>query len=315
MRLNRPLTAALAVLGLGLASPMPAMAGPPHADPPRAGHGPGPPRPRPGGHRRRGPGRADLLQQRARPDALPGLEHLLRSRWRPHRGRSTVGHRPHGPQWPAGRRLHLRLDRRQLGRAHPAQRGRSARRRPGPLPRRNGRAGRVHPQQGDEGRHLHRRRPVPAGAVWARQQRPLPGGHRPVRRLGLRRAEGRLAVRPGRRPRPGDHLPGTGRGGTPVAPTDAAQHLQPGQLGLGRRPVHPGAALHLELHVRAHRSPTPGGPTRTWGSPTRARSGRTRGCCATWTSTRTTRRPPGRGTTTTRTTCCRCARCPTAGTS
>ncbi|MBM0205406.1 glycoside hydrolase family 27 protein, partial [Micromonospora sp. STR1s_5] len=53
MRLNRQLTAALAVLGLGLASPMPAMAGPPHADPPLAapshgdppkvGHGPGRP--------------------------------------------------------------------------------------------------------------------------------------------------------------------------------------------------------------------------------------------------------------------------------
>ncbi|WP_433266379.1 glycoside hydrolase family 27 protein [Micromonospora vinacea] len=43
MRLNRPLTAALAVLGLGLASPMPAMVGPPHADPPQAGHGPGRP--------------------------------------------------------------------------------------------------------------------------------------------------------------------------------------------------------------------------------------------------------------------------------
>ena len=171
MRLNRPLTAALAVLGLGLASPTPAMAGPPHADPPRAGHGPGRPGHAPDATGAEDQGGPDVLQQRARPDALPGLEHLLRPRWRPHRGRGTVGHRPDGQQWPARRRLHLRLDRRQLGRAHPAQRGRSARRRPGPLPRWDGRAGRVHPQQGDEGRHLHRRRPVPAGAVRARQQR------------------------------------------------------------------------------------------------------------------------------------------------
>ncbi|MEU7943618.1 glycoside hydrolase family 27 protein [Micromonospora taraxaci] len=59
MRLNRPLTATLAVLGLGLVSPTPAMAGPPQAasspgGPAQAGHGPGRP-----GHAPAGTGAED----------------------------------------------------------------------------------------------------------------------------------------------------------------------------------------------------------------------------------------------------------------
>ncbi|MET8123820.1 hypothetical protein [Micromonospora sp. NPDC005189] len=62
MRLIRPLTAALAVLGLGLASPLPANASPPQAGPPQAGPpqaGPPPVSPPQAGHGHApgGPGR------------------------------------------------------------------------------------------------------------------------------------------------------------------------------------------------------------------------------------------------------------------
>ena len=90
----------------------------------------------------------------------------------------------------------------------------------------------------------------------ARQRRVLPARRGPVRRLGLRRGQGRLPLRHRGEPRPEDRLHRVRAGAAEQRqpPPDDLQPLQPGDLtGLGKLPA--GAAVDLLLVLCAEDRP------------------------------------------------------------
>ncbi len=151
-----------------------------------------------------------------RPDGLGLLEQLRREdRLRRHQ---AAGRRVRRLGPPRGR-LQVHQHRRGLVAGHPRQRGQHHRRHQR-VARRDERHRRLHPQQGPQGRHLHRRGRerlrllLPDGPPRRREHRqrgPLRPGHAPVLAVGLRLREGRLVRRRRRGTRRGDRVQGDQR--------------------------------------------------------------------------------------------------------